>query len=86
MLSVDLTEKSKTIGETTRRLATYEYWNGKQKTTEKAFITLVGFSKQAEALSQLTEQSVVAEGRLNLSDVKDSKDKRLELVVSRLHF
>lgn len=86
MLSVKLTPKKIKNGESMRRLAIYQYYDGRTKSNQEATVTLVGWGKQSEVLDKLQDGDVVAEGRFNLGDVKDSKDKRLELVVSRIHF
>lgn len=86
MLSVKLTPKKKPEGESMRRLAIYQYYDGKAKANVDAMVTLVGWGKQAEVLEKLQDGDAVAEGRLNLSDVQGSNEKRLELIVSRIHF
>lgn len=86
LLSVKLTPKKIAAGESMRRLAIYQYYDGKSKSNVDAMVTLVGWGKMADTLSKLQDGEVVAEGRLNLGDVKDSKEKRLELIVSRIHF
>jgi hypothetical protein len=86
LLSVNLTPKTKPEGESLRRLATYKFYDGKTKSNVDAMVTLVGWGKMAETLSKLQDGEVVAEGRLNLGDIPNSKEKRLELIVSRIHF
>jgi hypothetical protein len=86
-MSVNLTSKVKTTDNEVRRLATYEFWSGKDKKMVKHNLTLVGYGKSGEALQKAKTGEVVAEGRLNLSEPTDNqKDARLELILNRIHF
>ena len=86
ILSVTLTEKKITNGDSLRRLATYQFYDGKTKGMATDTITLIAWGKQVEVLDKLQDGEVVAEGRLGLGEITNSKDKRLQLTVSKIHF
>jgi hypothetical protein len=74
----------------TKRIADYEYYDGKLKGMAKANFTILGWGKMADTLAKAPAKEVVCEGQMQIL-VKDrpgnlpGKDRRLEVSLSRLH-
>lgn len=93
-VSCTLTEHVKqetTDGKTlVKRIADYQYYDGRSKSMATANFTILGWEKTGELLAKAPAgKEVVCEGRMQIL-VKDrpsgsGKDRRLEVSLSRLH-